>query len=48
MEKEKNWELVFDFIFSEEGLINQSYFISKHVGEFLENKLIRYMYAQNT
>ena len=25
LEKEKNWELVFDFIFSEEGLINLFY-----------------------
>eukprot|EP00090_Calanus_glacialis_P001577 TRINITY_DN11146_c0_g1_i1.p1 TRINITY_DN11146_c0_g1~~TRINITY_DN11146_c0_g1_i1.p1 ORF type:complete len:220 (-),score=53.76 TRINITY_DN11146_c0_g1_i1:110-769(-) len=31
-EKDRNWEIVFDFIFSEEGLTNQSYFITKHVG----------------
>ena len=34
VEKEKDWEIVFDFIFSEAGLINESYFITKHVGKF--------------
>jgi hypothetical protein len=33
IEQERNWEIVFDFIFSEEGLINQSYFITKHIGK---------------
>eukprot|EP00090_Calanus_glacialis_P001578 TRINITY_DN11146_c1_g1_i1.p2 TRINITY_DN11146_c1_g1~~TRINITY_DN11146_c1_g1_i1.p2 ORF type:complete len:159 (-),score=39.55 TRINITY_DN11146_c1_g1_i1:133-609(-) len=32
IEQGRNWEIVFDFIFSEEGLINQSYFITKHIG----------------
>lgn len=31
-EEKKNWEIVFDFIFTVEGLINQSYFITKHIG----------------
>ena len=33
LEKERNWEIVFDYIFSEEGLINQSFFITKSVGK---------------
>ena len=35
IEQGRNWEIVFDFIFSEEGLINQSYFITKHIGKLL-------------
>ena len=30
-EREKDWKIVFDFIFSGDGLINQGYFITKHV-----------------
>ena len=32
-EKEKDWEIVFDFISSEEGLVNHSYFITKCIGK---------------
>merc|ERR1719245_930639 len=31
-EKERNWQIVFDFIFSEGGLVNKSFFVSKHIG----------------
>ena len=34
-EKEKDWEIVFNFVFSEEGLINQSYFITKNIGKII-------------
>jgi hypothetical protein len=34
-ENEKDWEIVFDFIFSGDGLINQTYFITMNVGELI-------------
>ena len=30
--EDMNWEIVFDYIFSDVGLINQSYFVTKNVG----------------
>ena len=38
LEKERKWEIVFDYIFSEEGLINQSFFITKSVGKIEDGK----------
>ena len=38
-EKEKNWEIVYDFIPTREGLINQSYFITKRIGRFRMRKM---------
>ena len=37
--REKEWKIMFDFIFSGDGLINQTYFITKHVGKLVTHLL---------